>query len=188
MTTRSGSAILLILFSNNLHFATSFCTHDSCKNLSFQIHSNPRPRQTFPSLKVYQSSNKENEEEEWINPFEQASSLGKTRRSVPDVTNISVRQMRMNDLVSSLLQCVNDNIAMTEVLSENEALLMEPFSENYDPKLDRDSIYSEGMNRDERMDKYATVMDERIQQAKSENARIILSVMRTFVLARRSSE
>lgn len=133
------------------------------------------------SLGVF-SSDGGNEEEEWINPFEQAKSLGKTRRSVPDVTNISLRQMKMNELVSSLLRVVNDDQAMENVLTENANLLMEPFSDEYDPKLDQDSIYSEGMNREEKLKKYDAVMEDRIKQANSEQARIILNAMRTFVL------
>merc|ERR1712071_602594 len=71
---------------------------------------------------------------------------------------------------------------MKLVLTENENLLMEPFSNDYDPRLDSDSIYTLDMDRAQKLDTYSIAMDARIQQAKSADARIILNAMKTFVL------
>ena len=134
------------------------------------------------NLRIFKCSSEDKTTEEWINPFEQSKTMAKNSRDVPSVVNISYREMRMNELVSSLLRCVNDEVAMDKVLKENEELLMEPFLDDYDPRLDPNSIYEEGMSRVEKIKKYTMVMENRMQKAKSDNAKIILNAMKNFVL------
>lgn len=129
------------------------------------------------------SANDDDEKEVWINPFEQSRGAAtSTRRVAPNVTDLNLRRMRMDDLVSSLSRCVNNDESMRRELSANEDLLMAPFEDDYDPRLDKDSIYTVDMDRQQKLSTFTTVMEDRVARAKSETAKIILNAMTNFVL------
>lgn len=94
----------------------------------------------------------------------------------------------MNDL---LLNVPSDDEgggggALNEILERNVELLMEPLEEDGAMVgMDGDSIYDQGMTREERFGRYDSVMREREARAVNRGVRRVLGVMREFVMARR---
>lgn len=93
--------------------------------------------------------------------------------------------MRMKDLMTNLLNA--DESQMQNLLLENEELLMEPLLFE-DAVLDKNTIYDRGMSKDERFDRYESVMLEREEKAVNKNVGRILCAMREFVMSRRGSD
>lgn len=129
--------------------------------------------------------------EQWINPFEQQKSIQKdsfeSRMSSTvekTVLGASPRKRQMNELMSDMLRCVNDDRAMKEVLSRYDEMLMEPFQEDYDPDFETDSIYEVGMTKQDKILRYEKVISERIESAQNGSVKTILQRMKCYVLER----
>lgn len=141
----------------------------------------------FTTSTLFQSILNDNtdEEQEWINPFEQSKTLSKKSRAftAPDVSNISIRKMKMKEMTSRLLSSSPDKEEMRLILKENYNLVMAPFiDEDFDPKLDPESIYTDDMDTPSlRFEHYVKVMEGRIIQAQSAVAQNVLQAMLDFV-------
>jgi len=88
----------------------------------------------------------------------------------------------MKDVMTTLLN--TDETNFESILIENEELIMEPLLDD-DAVMDEDSIYDVGMNREERFERYESVMLERERKVVNKNVENILRAMREFVLSRR---
>lgn len=123
------------------------------------------------------------EDSSWdgFNPFERKE----TSTRIPSILSsnkISVRQMRMKELMSTLL--TSEPEKYDAILLNHEELIMEPLNDD-DAVLDEDSIYEPGMTREERFDRYDSAMSAREAAAVNASVKQILSKMRSFVLSRR---
>ena len=126
---------------------------------------------------------KSENEFEGFNPFDRKKP--KSRQRAPQIfesSTISVRKMRMRDLINDLLNA--DETKFQSLLLENEELLMDPLL-NDDAVLEKDTIYEKGMTVEERFEKYETVMLAREEKAVNKKAAQILAGMREFVMSRR---
>jgi hypothetical protein len=141
----------------------------------------PYPKHISSILDDDSKAESENEFE-GFNPFNRKNT--KTPQRAPQVfsSTISLRQMRMKDLMTNLLNA--DDSRMQNLLLENEELLMEPLLED-DAVLDKDSIYDRGMSMEERFDRYESAMVEREEKAVNKSVARILVAMREFVMIRR---
>jgi hypothetical protein len=124
-----------------------------------------------------------NEDSSWdgFNPFERKE----TSTRIPSILSsnkISVRQMRMKELMSTLL--TSEPEKYDAILLNHEELIMEPLNDD-DAVLDEDSIYEPGMTREERFDRYNNAMSTREAAAVNASVKQILSKMRFFVMSRR---
>jgi hypothetical protein len=120
--------------------------------------------------------------EGFVNPFERK--VTSTTRRVPHLVsnNISLRQMRMKELMSKLL-LANAPGDRSKILLENEDFLLEPLVQE-EAVLEKDSIYEVGMTVRERFERYNSVMIQREQQAVNDQVKGILVSMREFVMSR----
>jgi len=87
---------------------------------------------------------------EGFNPFNRKETS--TTQRAPQVlsSTISLRQLRMKDVMTTLLN--TDETNFESILIENEELIMEPLLDD-DAVMDEDSIYDVGMNREERFER-----------------------------------
>jgi hypothetical protein len=139
----------------------------------------------IPSIFDDDDAPKSENEFEGFNPFDRKKP--KSRQRAPQIfesTTISVRKMRMRDLINELLNA--DETKFQSLLLENEELLMDPLL-NDDAVLEKDTIYEKGMTVEERFEKYETVMLAREEKAVNKKAARILAGMREFVMSRRES-
>ncbi len=145
----------------------------------------PYPKDMASILDDDDSKAQSDNEFEGFNPFDRKKT--KTPQRAPQVfsNTISLRQMRMKDLMTNLLNA--DESQMQNLLLENEELLMEPLLFE-DAVLDKNTIYDRGMSKDERFDRYESVMLEREEKAVNKNVGRILCAMREFVMSRRGSD
>eukprot|EP00591_Stephanopyxis_turris_P003232 CAMPEP_0195510354 /NCGR_PEP_ID=MMETSP0794_2-20130614/3022_1 /TAXON_ID=515487 /ORGANISM="Stephanopyxis turris, Strain CCMP 815" /LENGTH=190 /DNA_ID=CAMNT_0040637761 /DNA_START=55 /DNA_END=627 /DNA_ORIENTATION=+ len=125
-----------------------------------------------------ESNNEDNNEFEGLNPFE--------RRSVPGTSGlvgssqISIRQMKMKSVMSDLLRD-DDPLVIREILEQNEDFLMDQIND-LNAVLEPESIYHPDMDKQQRFDRYETVMKERVSAASNGRVRNILKAMLDFVL------
>lgn len=120
---------------------------------------------------------------EGFNPFNRKETIA--QRRAPQVlgsSTISVRKMRMKEVMSNLLSA--DESDYERILLENEDLIMEPLLED-DAVMDEDSIYELGMTREERFERYELTMMDREAKAVNKSVQKILSSMRLFVMSRK---
>lgn len=155
------------------------------------------PISLFSFLKNSNDEDNENNNSfEGFNPFEKKKSMA-LNPLISSNTSISLRQLRMNELMNTLLQNVsidddnngdddeNSNKSLLiSILDKNSELLLEPLVDD-NAMMDEDSIYEPGMSRDERFIRYDEVMEQRIQKATKLSVRKILSVMREYVYEQR---
>ncbi len=137
---------------------------------------------------------------EGFNPFEKKKTATTLNPLITSNNQISLRQLRMKELMNTLLQNVsvnsNDGLdgeeheqeqekkRLNDILDQNSDLLLEPLNEE-NAVMDGDSIYEPGMSRDERFDRYDQVMEERIEKALNKSVRRILSTMKEYVSSKR---
>lgn len=126
-----------------------------------------------------------------FNPFQKKVTYASKR--APQVLGtgtgaISLRKMRMNELMGKLLKADTNpesDELQTLMLGEEE-LIMEPLEEEKSVGImEEDSIYEEGMTREERFDRYDEVMEERLEKAVNKKVEVILTELRKFVSSRR---
>ena len=113
-------------------------------------------------------------------PVETSSSLPSGGLPSPGQP-VSLRAMRMKAITGELYNCNNTPAKMRSILEENERFLLEQLVD-MECVLDVDSIYSIDMGPAERRKTYREVMEERVNQARSEEARRVLVALRDFVL------
>jgi hypothetical protein len=138
------------------------------------------------------NNNDTGEEDSWegFNPFEKKKTKTPLNPLIGSNNNISLRQLRMKELMNKLLQNVsleddNDNAnILGSILDQNRELLLEPLNED-EAVMDEDSIYEPGMSREERFDRYDQVMEQRIEKSMNKSVTRILSVMRDYVSEQR---
>ena len=131
---------------------------------------------------VFNSNDNENKWDDF-NPFKRSNE--NPINSLISSPTISLRQMRMKELMNLLLENpLEDDESIKSILLEHEELLLEPLNED-DAVMDEDSIYNQGMTRDERFERYSEVMAQREYKATNPTVKRILSCMRQFVLDRR---
>jgi hypothetical protein len=121
-------------------------------------------------------------QQEFVNPFERKVTSATKRVPYLVSNTISLRQMRMKELMSKLL-LTNTPEEIDEILHQNEDFLMEPLIQE-EAILDKDSIYEVGMTVKERFERYNSVMVQREQQAVNDQVRRILASMREYVMSR----
>jgi hypothetical protein len=124
--------------------------------------------------------------EEGFNPFKPRkvkSGLigGSTGLGIGTSTQVSSRQMTMKDVVNELLCVIDNDESMEQVLQTSRTFLMEPF-DNVDGFLEPDSIYDASMSRQERLEKFRVVMEDRIAQARNGGVKTTLKAIQEFVL------
>jgi hypothetical protein len=95
---------------------------------------------------------------------------------------VSLRQNRMQQLMSELLNAAPNKNLMQSILQENKEFLLEPI-EDEDAVQDVDSIYLRCKNRQERYRAYEQAMEQRLDSAKNPTAKLVLTAMKEFVLA-----
>jgi len=151
------------------------------------------PSQKIPSLGNFLKRRKTSikssngQEEEWknFNPFEKQS---KQEQKIKSSILISPRKQRMDDIVMDLYRCNHDNTLMDDILRKNKDFLLEPFNnEDFDSELESASIYDIDMSRDDKINKYKSVMMERIDNAKNGEVKIVLRTMMEFILEETSA-
>ena len=132
-----------------------------------------------------ENSNSSNNNFEGFNPFNRKETI--TTQRAPQIlsSTISLRQLRMKDVVSTLLNADESNYE--KILLENEELIMEPLLDD-DAVMDEDSIYDVGMTREERFERYENAMLDREEKAINRNVKKILGAMREFVLKRKPQQ
>ena len=136
-----------------------------------------------PLFTIFDNEETKSENEfDGFNPFNRKETKSPQRAAQILSSTISLRQMRMKELMGNLV--LADESEINRILGENEDLLMEPLLDD-DAVMDEDSIYDRGMTRDERFDRYEEVMLERESKAVNGNVQRILSAMRVFVMSRR---
>lgn len=160
----------------NLIFVSCLITHSDAFILTSK---------TFVPLRVGLANSADDQEDfsSWdgFNPFERKE----TSTRIPSILSsnkISVRQMRMKELMSTLL--TSEPEKYDAILLNHEELIMEPLNDD-DAVLDEDSIYEPGMTREERFERYDSAMFTREASAVNASVKQILSKMRSFVMSRR---
>ena len=122
-----------------------------------------------------------------FNPFQQAASTSSSAQSTSMAgistsgTPLSLRTMRMKSITGDLYQYNKYPSKMEEILRTNSDFLVEQLVDAQ-AVLDLDSVYTADMSLDERREKYAAVMEERVAGARSEEVRRVLVALRDFVL------
>ena len=133
-----------------------------------------------------QASGDENDFKDF-NPFEKKNS-NTINPLITSNNKISLRQLRMKEVMNTLLQKVsldedektaNEKILLF-ILNEHSELILEPLVDD-NAVMDEDSIYDPGMTKDERFERYDTVMNQRIDKATNKSVRKILTLMKEFV-------
>jgi hypothetical protein len=94
---------------------------------------------------------------------------------------VSLRQNRMQQLMSELLNAAPNENLMRSILQENKEFLLEPL-EDKDAVQDVDSIYLQCKNRQERFRAYERAMEQRLAKATNPTAQLVLTAMKEFVL------
>lgn len=87
----------------------------------------------------------------------------------------------MKSITGDLYQYNKYPSKMEEILRTNSDFLVEQLVDAQ-AVLDLDSVYTADMSLDERREKYAAVMEERVAGARSEEVRRVLVALRDFVL------
>lgn len=126
------------------------------------------------------------EDDNWdgFNPFERQKTQTQLNPVLASST-ISLRQMRMKELMSKLLaSAAEETEAINSILEDNAELILQPLVEE-DGVMEPDSIYTPGMTREERFDRYEEVMNEREAKAVNKSVHRILGLMRDFVATKR---
>ena len=122
-----------------------------------------------------------------FNPFQQAASTSSSAQSASmggistSGTPLSLRTMRMKSITGDLYQYNKFPSKMEEILRNNADFLVEQLVDE-EAVLDVDSVYTADMGLDERREKYAAVMEERITGARREEVKRVLVALRDFVL------
>ena len=122
-----------------------------------------------------------------FNPFQQAASTSSSAQSATmggistSGTPLSLRTMRMKSITGDLYQYNKYPAKMEEILVNNADFLVEQLVDE-EAVLDVDSVYTADMGLDERREKYAAVMEERVGGARSEEVKRVLVALRDFVL------
>jgi len=122
-----------------------------------------------------------------FNPFQQAASASSSAQSTAMAgvstagTPLSLRTMRMKSITGDLYQYNNVPSKMAEILRSNADFLVEQLVDQ-EAVLDVDSVYTADMDLAERRGKYAAVMEERINGARSGEVKKVLVALRDFVL------
>jgi len=108
--------------------------------------------------------------------------------------SISLRSMRMKQLMDELLRIVQSNEPSNEGIDEDTAVkhvfklkskfILEPLEEEND-EVGSDSIYDPNMTREERYDRYNDVISERMNNAKDSAVYEVLQLIRDFVASNR---
>jgi len=137
---------------------------------------------------------------ESLNPTAESSDGAGGRRVARDSNAangvISLRRMRMQEITNQLLQAAEEALSssptsldvqeptlkMKSILQEHGDFLLEPL-ENDDAVLEPDSIYSAAMTREQRYQAYRRSMKERIDKARNQAAKLVLRVLRDFVVS-----
>lgn len=174
---KAGKLTLKIVMKvQNLLLVSCFITQSDAFILSSK---------TFVPLRVGLANSADDQEDSssWdgFNPFERKE----TSTRIPSILSsnkISVRQMRMKELMSTLL--TSEPEKYDAILLNHEELIMEPLNDD-DAVLDEDSIYEPGMTREERFERYDSAMSTREASAVNASVKQILSKMRSFVMSRR---
>jgi len=117
---------------------------------------------------------------EGFNPFESNASRG-----LGVGPQVSARQMSMKQLINEVLCVIDSKESIQEVLQTNRSFLMEPF-DNLEGFLESDSIYNSSMDRQERLEHFSCVMEERIKQAKNNSVKMVLQSIKDFVITEAS--
>ncbi len=142
------------------------------------------------STKLHSNANSNEANEDEVNPFEGFNPFEKKvvknlNPLISSNNNISIRQLRMKELMNTLLDNVeieSDNDENLIAILDNHAnLLLEPLIDD-DAVIEKDSIYDVGMNKEERFMRYNEVMGERIEKAVNKSVKRVLMVMREYVL------
>jgi hypothetical protein len=156
---------------------------------------------TYPSAN---NNNENNENSSNSNNDEQKNSTNKdesnhqyqgfnpyTRKRSTQVQ--SFRQMKLQELMQDMLRYSENSrddtssyLRRRECLINAKEYLLEPLEHDDDSAvLDPDSIYDPGMTRQQRYDRYRTVMAERVARAKKTNPKVqrVLNEMMEFVLS-----
>ena len=153
-------------------------------SLIIQSHAFILTSKTFvPSCVSLANGADDQEDSSWdgFNPFERKVTSSRIP-SILSSNKISVRQMRMKELMSNLL--TSEPEKYDAILLDHEELIMEPLNDD-DAVLAEDSIYEPGMTREERFDRYDSAMSTREASAVNASVKQILSKMRSFVMSRR---
>lgn len=158
----------------------------------------PAPFLVDPTQSSNDSGGDGEKEESWegFNPFKRKASSTPLPSILASPT-VSVRKIRMQELTNELLLNVSMNDdddadakaknadILNSILSKNTDLLLEPLEEDNAVGMDEDSIYDAGMTRDERFERYESVMREREAKAVNKSVKKVLGVMREFVMQRK---
>ena len=179
-------ALSILFMTINLQQAHSF---HIIRTTTRRISSSSIIRLSSFNPKDGQGSGDSSNEFAGFNPFEKKKTQTRLNPLISSNSNISLRQLRMKELMNTLLQNVslendNDKEKLVSILEENSELLLEPLVEE-NAMVDEDSIYEPGMNQEERFDRYDEVMGQRIEKATNKSVRKILSVMREYVAEQR---
>lgn len=118
-----------------------------------------------------------------FNPFEKRNAKGSNASSFLFANSqISPRQMQMQEVMSELLRFVDDEEQVQQILQTQKDFLLEPLM-NDTSFLEKDSIYTSDMTKEQRFQRYDQVMEERINKASSPAATKILTSMRNFIMS-----
>ena len=118
-----------------------------------------------------------------FNPFEKRNTKSSNASSFLFANSqISPRQMQMQEVMSELLRFVDDEDQVQQILQTKKDFLLEPLM-NDTSFLEKDSIYTSEMTKQERFQRYNQVMEERINKASSPAATKILTSMRNFIMS-----
>jgi hypothetical protein len=134
-----------------------------------------------------------------FNPFDykalshSSSTSNSAYSSYSAKTQISLRKTQMQELVSDLLNVVQENntnnhddvnAILQEMLTSSKDMLLEPLEDVANAVLDPyDSIYTPNMTRRERYQAYRSSMEERLSTARNPQVRRVLQELKDFVLS-----
>mmetsp|Transcript_21116 Transcript_21116/g.29834 ORF Transcript_21116/g.29834 Transcript_21116/m.29834 type:complete len:200 (-) Transcript_21116:1284-1883(-) len=116
-----------------------------------------------------------------FNPFKPQEQQASRSSAFTPGSVVNLRKIRMSSITSELIHKSTID-EMKESLLEHKDFLLEPLEED-DAVLDEDSIYTPGMTRDEKYNKYRESMENRLKQARDPTAKKVLTALMEFTLS-----
>lgn len=132
---------------------------------------------------VFSTNNNEDDDDDDFanfNPFDK-----KQKGFMFSNSQISPRQMQMQELMADLLRKVDDDDMIEDLLQKKKSFLLQPLLDGDSFFYEKDSIYTPEMTQDERFEKYNTVMEERMKSAQNKAVLKILTSLTNFVMSHR---
>lgn len=92
-----------------------------------------------------------------------------------------MRKVHMQELTQDIMRNINDDASILAILENAREFLLEPF-ESENAVLDPDSIFEPGMSRPEKFERYRSIMNKRIDDAKNQSLKKLLQSMMDYVV------